>query len=109
MSRRKAVTARTPSPTKSEEATARQIAPTLRTPTGERELAPGEVVHFGLGASSAHQLLNKSQEPVRYLVASNRVSPDAVEYPDSGQLSVMAFTESQTGEPLWNMRSLDES
>jgi hypothetical protein len=40
-------------------------------------------------------------------MVSNRPSPEAVEYPDSGQLSVMAFTESQLGEPLWDLRTLD--
>ncbi len=41
-------------------------------------------------------------------MASNRPSPDAVEYPDTRQLSVMAFTESQLGRPLWDIRTLDE-
>jgi uncharacterized cupin superfamily protein len=77
--------------------------PTLRTPEGERELDCGEVVHFGLGASGAHQVKNLGQEPVRYLVASNLASPDAVEYPDQGQLSVMAFSETQDGSPLWRL------
>lgn len=81
--------------------------PTLRTPDGERELAEGEVVHFGLGAESAHKLRNGTDEPVRYIMVSNIVSPDAVEYPDTRQLSVMAFTSSQTGEQLWDMRTLD--
>jgi len=50
---------------------------------------------------------NRSDEPVRYLMVANRPSPEAVEYPDSGQLSVMAFTESQLGGPLWDLRTLD--
>jgi hypothetical protein len=41
-------------------------------------------------------------------MVSNRPSPEAVEYPDSGQLSVMAFTDSQLGRPLWDIRPLDE-
>ena len=45
---------------------------------------------------------------MRYLMASNRPSPDAVEYPESRQLSVMAFTRSQFGKPLWDIRTLDE-
>jgi len=81
--------------------------PTLRTPDGERELAEGAVVHFGLGAESAHKLRNDTEEPVRYIMVSNIVSPDAVEYPDTRQLSVMAFTRSQTGDALWDMRTLD--
>jgi uncharacterized cupin superfamily protein len=81
--------------------------PTLREPAGERVLEEGEVVHFTVGPEGAHQLLNHTDEPVRYLLAANRPSPEAVEYPDSGQLSVMAFTESQLGGPLWDIRTLD--
>ncbi len=52
------------------------------------------------GPEGAHQLLNRTAEPVRYLMVSNRPSPEAVEYPDTRQISVMAFTESQLGRPL---------
>jgi uncharacterized cupin superfamily protein len=82
--------------------------PTLRDPSGERRLDEGDVVHFPVGPDGAHQLINRSDEPVRYLMAANRPSPEAVEYPDSRQLSVMAFTESQLGAPLWDIRTLDE-
>jgi len=54
-------------------------------------------------------LINRGEAPVRYLVASNRASPEAVEYPDSRQLSVMAFSDSQFGAPLWDLRTLDEA
>ena len=81
--------------------------PTLRDPAGERELAEGDVLLFARGPEGAHQLLNRTDEPVRYVVVSTRPSPDAVEYPDSRQLSVMAFTESQDGRPLWDLRTLD--
>ena len=82
--------------------------PTLREPSGERELAEGDVVLFAIGPAGAHQLLNRSDEPVRYLMAANRPSPEAVEYPDSRQLSVMALTESMDGRPLWDIRTLEE-
>ena len=65
-------------------------------------------MHFPVGPDGAHQPINRSGEPVRYLIASNRPSPEAVEYPDSRQVSVMAFTESQLGHPLWDIRTLDE-
>ena len=45
---------------------------------------------------------------MRYVVVSTRPSPEAVEYPDTRQLSVMAMTESQLGRPLWDIRALDE-
>jgi uncharacterized cupin superfamily protein len=82
--------------------------PTLREPGGERELEEGEVVLFPVGPDGAHQLSNRTNEPVRYLFAANRPSPEAVEYPDSRQVSVMALTESQLGQPLWDIRTLEE-
>jgi uncharacterized cupin superfamily protein len=81
--------------------------PTLREPGGERELAEGDVVHFPVGPDGAHQLVNRSDAPVRYLFVANRPSPEAVEYPDSRQLSVMAFTASMDGSPLWDIRTLE--
>jgi uncharacterized cupin superfamily protein len=81
--------------------------PTLRDPSGERLLEDGAVVHFPVGPDGAHQLINRSDEPVRYLMVANRPSPEAVEYPDSRQLSVMAFTDSQLGERLWDIRTLE--
>lgn len=80
--------------------------PTLRTPAGERVLAEGSSLVFARGAEGAHGLRNETEKPVRYLMAATRPSPDAVEYPDTGQLSVMALTDSQTGAPLWHMIGL---
>jgi uncharacterized cupin superfamily protein len=82
--------------------------PTLREPAGERALEEGEVVHFRVGPEGAHQLINNTGEAVRYLMVANRPSPEAVEYPDSRQISVMAFTESQLGRQLWDIRTLEE-
>jgi uncharacterized cupin superfamily protein len=81
--------------------------PTLRTPVGEQELEEGDVVHFPVGPEGAHQLVNRTGEPVRYLMVSTRPSPEAVEYPDSRQVSVMAFTDSQFGAPLWDIRKIE--
>jgi uncharacterized cupin superfamily protein len=81
--------------------------PTLRHPGGERELEEGDVVLFPVGPDGAHQLRNETDDLVRYLMASTRPSPEAVEYPDSRQISVMAFTESQLGQPLWDIRTLE--
>lgn len=78
--------------------------PTLRTPAGERELAPGDVVHFPAGPEGAHQVWNRGAEPARYVVAASHVSPEVVEYPDSGKLAAMA----RTG-PLWTMHRLADA
>lgn len=82
--------------------------PTLRTPEGERNLDEGEVVHFERGPDGAHSVSNETDDHARFIMVSNLTSPDAVEYPDSHQLSVMARTESQTGGPLWDMRTVEE-
>jgi uncharacterized cupin superfamily protein len=75
--------------------------PTLRTPKGERVLAEGETVHFARGPKGAHALRNDTEEPVRFIVAGTRVSPEVVEYPDLKQITAQAPQGSQTGERLW--------
>ena len=59
--------------------------PTLRTIDGERELAEGDVVAFVVGEPGAHQLINRTDDPVRLLLISEMVGPDVVVYPDSGK------------------------
>jgi uncharacterized cupin superfamily protein len=72
--------------------------PTLRTPDGERVLAPGDVAHFRRGPHGAHQVRNLGDEPARIVVVAAGTSPEVVEYPDSGKLAALA----RTG-PLWSM------
>lgn len=62
--------------------------PTLRTPDGERELARGEIVCFPRGPAGAHQVINRSDGPARVLILSTKLSPEVVEYPDSGKIGV---------------------
>jgi uncharacterized cupin superfamily protein len=61
--------------------------PTLRTPEGERELAEGDVAAFPRGRAGAHQIVNRTDEPVRVLMLSTLLSPDVIEYLDSGKVS----------------------
>ncbi|HEV7161979.1 MAG TPA: cupin domain-containing protein [Solirubrobacteraceae bacterium] len=61
-------------------------APSLRTESGVRELVAGEVVSFHSGRDGAHQLLNRTEKPVRFLSLSTSGDPDVVIYPDSGKL-----------------------
>jgi uncharacterized cupin superfamily protein len=68
--------------------------PTLRTPEGERELREGDVVCFPRGKAGAHQVINRTDEPVRVLVLSTLLTPDVVEYLDSG---VVAATSPADG------------
>ena len=76
--------------------------PTLRTPAGERELAEGDVVHFARGPEGAHSVANRSDAPVRYLMAAAHPTPEVIEYPDKGTFVVMARTGSQAGAPLFS-------
>ena len=61
-------------------------APALRTTEGWRELEQGEVVAFPRGEEGGHQLMNRSDETVRFLAFSTQPGPDIVMYPDSGKL-----------------------
>ena len=60
--------------------------PSLRTPDGWRELAEGDLASFPRGERGAHQLVNRSEETVRFLAISTNGEPDLVLYPDSGKL-----------------------
>jgi uncharacterized cupin superfamily protein len=61
--------------------------PALRSPAGERELVEGEVVAFPPGRAGAHQLINRSELPARFLMISSKAGADVIEYPDSGKIS----------------------
>src|ERR1700710_1420239 len=61
---------------------------TLRTPEGVRELEQGKALRFGLGEEGAHQIINRSEEPVTLLAVSSHGRPDVVVYPDSDKIGV---------------------
>jgi uncharacterized cupin superfamily protein len=61
--------------------------PSLRTAGGERLLDEGEIVAFPRGESGAHQVVNRSDEPVRVLIVSEMNAPDIVVRPESGKVS----------------------
>jgi uncharacterized cupin superfamily protein len=82
--------------------------PTLRTLAGERQLEEGEVVHFPPGPEGAHELRNDTDQPVRYVVAGTRVSPEVVEYPDLKQLTAQSRHDSMTGERLFVIHDVKE-
>ena len=66
--------------------------PTLRTPEGERTLAPGDLVAFPEGEAGAHQLRNDSEAPFRVLIGSTKSGVYVAGYPDSRKLLVDAPT-----------------
>lgn len=60
--------------------------PTLRTPHGERELAPWDAVCFPTGAEGAHKVTNRGEEPARVAMLSTRNDPGVAVYPDSNKI-----------------------
>jgi uncharacterized cupin superfamily protein len=70
--------------------------PTLRTGEGERELVPGELVAFPAGRRGAHQVLNRSGEPARVLIASTMIYPEVAEHPDSGKIVAISGRPDET-------------
>ena len=74
----------------------------LRTPSGERELHEGDVVHFPTGPEGAHTLRNDTDERARVLWISELADAEIAEYPDSGKVRVVTRGPSQSGERLAN-------
>jgi uncharacterized cupin superfamily protein len=81
--------------------------PTLRTTDGERELEPGEVVAFPAGRRGAHQVLNRSSERVRVLIASTMIYPEVAEHPDSGKVLAISGRPDETAAMVLAFRRDD--
>ena len=82
--------------------------PTLRTPEGERELEVGEVVAFPAGPKGLHQLSNKTDQPARILMFSNKARADVVEYPDSKRIFAMGGEWGSDGAVSWRLSTENE-
>jgi uncharacterized cupin superfamily protein len=80
--------------------------PSLRTPDGWRELEQGEVVAFLRGEAGGHQLVNRTEQTVRFLAFSTSGEPDVVMYPDSGKVG--AFERLPEGGGLRTMFRLGD-
>jgi uncharacterized cupin superfamily protein len=63
---------------------------TLRTPSGERELAPWEIAWFPRGEQGAHAVRNDGDEAARVVMFSTVSDPEVVHYPDDGRVGVIA-------------------
>lgn len=81
--------------------------PSLRTPQGWRELEEGDVLAFTRGEQGAHQLVNRTQDTVRFLAISTSGDPDLVVYPDSDKLG--AFERLHGGGGLRAMFRLGDT
>jgi uncharacterized cupin superfamily protein len=62
--------------------------PTLRTPAGEEQIGPLEVVFFPPGPDGAHSVRNTTETTVRVLMFSTRNEVAAAVYPDSGKIGI---------------------
>jgi len=62
--------------------------PTLRTGSGEEELAPGDVVSMPRGIEGLHTFTNPTDEPARVLAISTMPEPEVVLYPEIGKFGV---------------------
>lgn len=64
--------------------------PTLRDPSGERRLGPGDCVLFERGPEGAHAIRNDTDEPIRLLLLSSDMdtAAEVAFYPDSGKVGV---------------------
>jgi uncharacterized cupin superfamily protein len=59
-------------------------------------LEEGDVVCFPRGKDGAHQIVNRTDAPIRVLMLSSMVAPDIIEYLDTGKV----FAESVAGERI---------
>lgn len=50
----------------------------------------GDFISLPPGRETAHQIINDSKAPLRYLAVSTMETPEVAEYPDSGKLGVFA-------------------
>jgi uncharacterized cupin superfamily protein len=58
----------------------------VRTPEGEEELGPMEVVCFPFGPEGAHKVTNRSEETSRVVMFSTKSQVAIAVYPDSGKM-----------------------
>ena len=62
--------------------------PELRTPEGEEELEPGDLVCFPAGPDGAHKVDEPPGEPARIVILSTKNEPAIAVYPDSNKIGV---------------------
>jgi uncharacterized cupin superfamily protein len=66
---------------------------TLRIGEERKQVSAGDVLCFPTDPNCPHQLINDSDEILRYLSVSTMIEPEAIVYPDSNKIGVLA------GEP----------
>jgi uncharacterized cupin superfamily protein len=79
--------------------------PTLRTPSGERELRPGDLVAFPEGPAGGHDTSNRTDTRVRVLMLSTRRKPAVAVYPDSNKMAIWRLRGGEADEVLFSRTS----
>src|SRR5215813_2533138 len=63
----------------------------LRLPSGETPVRAGHYIAFLAGPEHAHQMINRSDAPLRYLVVSTMMPLEISHYPDTGKVGLIAM------------------
>jgi len=77
-------------------------SPTLRDPDGEQELSPGDCILFPTGPAGAHEIVNRTDQPVRVLIVSSFSMPRGAVQVDSDK--VMMRWSPEPDDSLWFRR-----
>jgi uncharacterized cupin superfamily protein len=72
----------------------------LITDRGEQVLTAGMCAGFPAGSNDGHQLVNRSDQPARYLEVSNRDPADTAAYPDVD----LAYSKSPEGKAVFSRK-----
>ncbi|MHB8146247.1 MAG: cupin domain-containing protein [Vulcanimicrobiaceae bacterium] len=64
--------------------------PSVRTPSGEYDCRPGDIIAFPCGPSGAHTIRNQHEELCTVLMLANNDANDVCSYPDSQKVLVEA-------------------
>lgn len=70
-------------------------SPTLVDDAGPQDLAPGDAVCWRAGVANGHHILNRSDDPCRYLIVGTRVARDVCTYPDHRRRQINTDTDWQ--------------
>lgn len=66
---------------------------TLRTPDKFEIINTGDIVFIEMGETGAHQFFNHTEMPCTYLDIRTLLTIDVVEYPDSGKINILPYSE----------------
>lgn len=76
--------------------------PHLRTPDGERQLRDGDCILMPEGPDGAHQVINRTDRPVRVLIVGNWRLPRVTFYPDANEIKVR-WSPAADDQAMWKL------